>query len=222
MHYALQEKYPIETEGQVKTALEYFDKFLPRFNHMDRAVVAFNLEKRAADLGLDVRRTWVTNYARMFHKHASISPDFKRNIEARRDLCNQRDITINVGKGQVKAAEMLDRIMGDQSVVPPIAMVKAIEAFDKTASLTPEYDSRIADPVITVFGSLINAEYDAVKVAGDKTDYDLVRASRSKGQMEKIAAKFGDGFAENFRSDPVTATKSLRSPEQSVLVELMK
>lgn len=221
MHYALQNKYPIETEGQVKTAVEYFDKFISRFQPMDRAVIAFNIEKRAADLSVDMSKPWVTNYARMFHKSASVSPDFERNIQARKDICVQRDITINVGSGQVKAAEMLDRIVKNRSVMPGVAMVKAIEAFDKTASLAPEYDSRIVDPVLTVFGSLRNAEYDAMKVAGDLTDYDLVRASRDKSQLEKVAAKFGDEFATQFKDGPVEATQSLRSPEQASLVEIL-
>lgn len=221
MHYALKDKYPIETAEQVKTAVDYFDKFIGRFAPMDRVTAATNIEKRADDLSVDVDRDWITNYARVMKKEAQMSPDFDRNIEARKQLCQQRHTTVMAHGEQVKAAELLDRVLEHRDVMPNIVLMKAIAEFDKQASLTPEYDNRITDPVITVFGSLTNPKFDAVKVAGDMTDYDVRSATRNATKMEKVASKFGAKFSEKLKSNPVEAASNLRAPERAALVEAL-
>lgn len=220
MHYALKGKYPIETEDHVKTAVDYFDKFLSRFSPMERATAATNIEKRADDLNVDVSRDWITNYSRMLKKDAAISPDFQRNIQLRKEACMKDGIKVNVGGGEVDAVQLLDKVATLTDGVHGIAIVKALEAFDKLANLEYRYDNDIVDPVLTVFGSLRAPEYDAEKIASDVTNYDLIRMSRKKDILEKVASSFTQDLADNFRKQPVETFKGMAPPERSLFLEI--
>ena len=89
MNYALRgERYPIETEEQIKVASDYFTNNLPRFSPSDRVEVATNMKKRAEELGIDLDVPWVSNYSRMMNKQADYSPDFEYTI--RLFLCSLR------------------------------------------------------------------------------------------------------------------------------------
>ena len=98
-------------------------------------------------------------------------------------------------------------------------LVKALEEFDKQSGLMNEYDHTIVDPVMSVFGSLNNPQFDAVKVAGCATNYDLKKASKNPKKIEKVAAMLGKVVAEAFRANPVDLATSLGPVEQASLVE---
>jgi len=218
MHYALKGKYPIETEEHIKTAVAYFDKYLSRFSPMERATAATNIEKRAAILGVEADRDWITNYSRMLKKEAQISPDFQRNIKLRKEACLKDNIKIDIDGNKVDAVELLEKVANLKDV-HGIAIVKALEAFDKKAGLEYRYDDDIVDPVLTVFGSLRSPEYDAEKVASGITNYDLIRMSRRQDAIEKIAEAFSQDIADNFRSQPVKTFSGMSSPEKNLFIE---
>lgn len=220
MHYALKGKYPIETEEHIKTAVEYFDKYLGRFSPMDRAAAATNIEKRAETLEVDISRDWITNYSRMLKKEAVISPDFERNIQLRKDACLKGGIKVTIGGKEVDAIPLLDKVASlNSGDVHGIAIVKALEAFDKLANFEFRYDDDIVDPILTVFGSLRSPEYDAEKISGNITDYDLVKLSRKNDVLEKIAGVFTKEVADGFRKQPVKTFKEMTTPEQSLFLE---
>jgi len=219
MHFALRGKYPIETEKHIKTAVDYFDKHLSRFSPMDRAAAATNIEKRAEALSADISRDWITNYSRMLKREAAISPDFDRNIQLRKEACIKDKIKVNVGGKEINAVELLDKIASIKEGVHGIAIVKTLDAFDKLANLQYRYDDDIVDPVLTVFGSLRAPEYDAEKIAGNKTNYDLIRMSRKEEVIEKVAGAFSAEVAENFKKQPVKTFKAMTPPEQSLFEE---
>jgi len=220
MHYALRGQYPIETEEHVKTAVDYFDTYLSRFSPMDRAAAATNIEKRADDLGVDISRDWITNYSRMLKKEAAISPDFERNIQLRKDACLKDSIKVTVGGIEVEAIPLLDKVASlNDGDIHGIAIVKALEAFDKLANFEFRYDNDIVDPVLTVFGSLRAPEYDAEKIAGNITDYDLVKMSRKGEVLEKMASTFTQEVSDNFRKHPVKTVQNMTAPERNLFEE---
>lgn len=220
MHYAIRNEYPIETEEHVKTAMDYFDKFLTRFPPLERAVIAGNLEKRASALSMNIDSDWVTNYSRMFNKEASISPDFDRNIQLRKDACLKGKITVMIGGQKIDACTLLEKVATlPNEEVPGVAIVKALEAFDKQANLQARYDADIIDPVLTVYGSLINPEFDSVKIACNISNYQAIRISRDQKMMEKVATKFPADFVDEYRKNPIEKLESLNPAEQSLFEE---
>jgi flagellar biosynthesis GTPase FlhF len=88
---------------------------------------------------------------------------------------------------------------------------------DKEAGIEYLYDREIVDPVMTIFGSLNNPEYDAVKIAGDATQYDLIRTSRDHEKLSSIQNKLGEKFASSFRADPIRSISKLGSIEIEIL-----
>ncbi len=216
MHYALNGKYPIETKEHVKTAMDYFSKYISRFNHDDRVTFSCNIEKRATDLGVVVDNGLIHNYTRVMSKHAALSPDFKRNMAKRKHLCKTSGRMIKTSSGRFDAAEILDKIAAIGDKVPVVALIKTLEEFDKKAGLVYEYDKAILDPVMTVCGSLVNPKYDAIKLAGDITDYDVVDISKNPEQLEKLSSVFPGDVVENFKKNPIETVISLNDMEKDL------
>lgn len=219
MQFALGKKYPLENEGQVKIAVDFFDSFLPRFNYEERVEIAGNIEKRAAELGVDVRRDWIDNYSRALMRPASYSPDFERNMDIRKEACVQLKNKVDMRGHSLYTSSMVEKLAASKSEIPCVAMVKAVAELDKMAGLAGRYDADIPDPVITVFGSLVNPRYDEVKVAGDLTNYDLKNMVRNDRAMEKVASITSKEFAESFKKDPAGAFNSMKANNQMAFLE---
>ena len=221
MHYALSNRYPIESDRQVKTACEYFKKNLSRFSPDDRVVAACNIEKRAAELNVPISEDWVTNYSRPMKAGSSYSPDFNRSMGMRKQACLTHKVQVRIGDKLTDAVGIIDGLTKKASEIEPIEALKALIEFDKLANLAHHYDTIVPDPYMTVFGGYTNSEYDAVKVAGDRTNYDAVRAARTPKTMEKVASTFGKGFAAGLVKDPVKAVEGLKDWERVAMGQII-
>ena len=221
MYYALRNRYPIESDRQVKTACEYFKKNLNRFSPDERVEAACNIEKRASELMVPISEPWVTNYSRALKAGTGYSPDFNRSMEMRKQACLTHSVLVTIADKKIPGDKVVEGLTKSAASLNPIETLKAIVEFDKLANLEYHYDTLIPDPYMTVFGSLVNPEYDAVKVAGNKTDYDVVRAARSKQAMEKVAGVLGKTFAASFSKDPVGATNKLGGMEKVLLGDML-
>lgn len=221
MHYVLRNRYPIETDRQVKTACQYFSKYLSKFSPNDRVTAACNIEKRASELKVPISDNWVVNYSRPMKHGAGYSPDFARSMEMRKQACLTHKVKVTIENNSTDAAGLVDGLIKKASELQPIETLRAIQEFDKLANLEYHYDTLIPDPYMTVYGGYRDAEWDAVKVAGDKTDYELVRASRSPQTLEKVASKFGKGFSAGFAKDPLKAAEGLKDWERVVLGQIL-
>jgi hypothetical protein len=226
MNYALNgDCYPIETKEQVKTATQFFTSNLVRFSPFERAEIAYNLEKRAEELNIDLDLPWVTNYSRLMKKEANYSPDFSKNMAMRWDMCNNYKVEAKIGDSLVKAAELIDKLVAEQKTTNPVRMVAAIAEFDKQANLEGHYDNRIMDPVFTVFGSLNSPNYDFIKIAecaGKPVGIKhLKKSAKNKRFMSKMSSLMGKDFADGYSKDPETIFSSIPNPEQQLIMEKM-
>jgi hypothetical protein len=222
MHYALNNNYPIETAEQVKTASDYFTKYLTRLDPADRVIVSSRLEKRASELSVSLDQDWIINYSRMTKESAQISPTFEWNLGIRKEAALKNNSLIKTAGKKVNAAEMLDKIaqLKNEGANGQL-LVQAIDEFDKLAGLQYQYDSKFPDPIMTVYGNYANPKFDAVKIAGDLTDYDITDASRDEKVLTKIASTFGDHVANQFKSTPLTVVLSTTGPESDLLTEII-
>ena len=224
MHYAIGNKYPIETPEQVKIAEDYFTKYFTRLEPADRVIVATNLEKRAEELGMETEEDWIINYSRMTKEARQVSPTFEANLVMRKEALQEKaDDLITIDGKQVRAGDALMKI-AEMKVAGAHGdvLVQTIEEFDKTAGIEYAYDNKIVDPVMTVYGNLANPKFDAVKIAGDLTDYDIKRKANDPEVLEKIAEQFGKEAAQRFHQIPLTATLEYRDPELSVLTNILE
>lgn len=224
MHYALGKKYPIETKEQVKTASDYFTKYLTRLDPADRVIVASRLEKRAGELGLNLDEIdWVVNYSRMTKEGACISPTFEWNLGIRKEAMHRSGQLIKTAGKQVNAEEALGKIAElKEAGAHGHILVQVLEEFDKAAGLQYEYDTKYPDPVMTVYGNYANPKFDAIKLAEDITDYDVISASRDDDIMSKVASTFGSAAAAQFRHVPLTTFLATKGPELDVLSNIIR
>lgn len=219
MKFALENKYPIDTKEQLTKAAEFFDKNLSRFHPDDRVKIASNLDSQASELKVNLNQGWITNYTRM-EKSAKLSPNFHNSMKLRKEACVRNNVSLPSIEGvdsPPAPSDIIDEIIktsGDHSTKEVLATL--IE-FDKRAGLEYLYDHQIMDPYLTVFGDINNPEFDSVKIAGDATQYDLVRASRDHEKLAAIKEKFGEDFASEFDKNPITSISKLGSPEKTVL-----
>ncbi len=221
MKYVYNEKYPIETEDQLTKAGEYFDKNLSRFHPNERVKVAFSLDQRAMELGVNLDYDWITNYTRM-KKTAQISPDFKSSINMRKEACRRHNVKIEMQETDKDCNAILDAIVKKAEDNSPLVIASAITEFDKQAGIEYLYDNEITDPILTVFGSLNNPEFDSIKLAGDATQYDLVRASRDHIKLASIEMSFGKDFAASFKTNPISSLKEMGSLEKTAISSIVK
>jgi len=178
------------------------------------------MDSRASDLNVNLDNTWIKNYSRMF-KGASMSPEFEQAMDLRKKACIRHGISIETEDGaKIDPSDMIDGIVkkafqnfGSKEIC------ETVFAFDKHAGIEYLYDNEIFDPVMTVFGSINNPEFDAVKIAGEHTQYDMIRASRDQEKVASVEAKMGKEFADEFRANPIISLKKLGSPEISLLAE---
>ena len=219
MHYAIGNKYPIETKEQVKIAEDYFTKYLTRIDPADRVAVASRLEKRASELSVELDSDWIINYSRMTKIGKLISPTFEWNLEMRKEASSD---SINIDGIEISSENALQKIAklkgeganGD-------LLVEVISEFDKAAGLVDKYDNSIVDPILTVYGNLANPRFDAVKVAEGVTDYDLTRASNNEEVLTKIAEVFGDDMSSRFSDTPMTTLLSVDGPELDLFTSII-
>jgi cell division protein ZapA (FtsZ GTPase activity inhibitor) len=209
MKYAIaNSEYPIETKDQLVKAAEYFDKYLTRFHPIQRVEAASNIEKQASLLGVNIDHDWVKNYSRAMTSN-QVSPDFVKSANMRKLSCAGK----NFGE-DFDANKVIDSITSLEKTADPKKLVDMLFDFDKHAGLRYAWDTYILDPVMTVFGSNSNPEYDAVKIAGDMTNYDVKRTACDEKSIEKIAFVMGQNFKDKFVKNPVQTVSDLGSMEK--------
>ncbi len=220
MHYALDNKFPIETKEQVKIASDYFSSNLTKLHPTHRTVVAANIEKRAAQLGVAQEKSWITNYARMTKESAQISPSFEANLTSRIDALGNAGKLVKVAGEQVDASAMIRKIAELKDAgANGRALVSAISDLDKLAGIEVQYDTLHPDPIMTVFGDLNDAEFDRVKVAGQYSNYDIIRMACDDEVMAKVATALGEDTANKFKSNPFQCLNETRGPEGDLLLQ---
>jgi hypothetical protein len=208
MRYAIDGKYPIETKDQLSKTASYFDKYLVRFHPKERVKIAATLEKRAQELGVYLDNGWVKNYSRAVSEDPVLSPDFQKNLEMRKHACNGIKFS-----DEISASDCIDRISELTKTAPSYKIEKLLDNtktaalykivdiifdFDKRANLEYQWDKTIVDPVMTVFGSMNNPEYDAIKIAGELTNYKIKRIASNEQEVSKIASAMGKNFQTEF------------------------
>jgi len=226
MHFALDNKYPIETEAHVGIAVNYFDKHLERFSPEERVKVAANLSNRFDELGIDIERPWIANYARAMTKEAAFSNDFTYNMRKRVELAKTAAAKITVNDKEVQVSDALESFM-EKCASEEVSAGEAIDfiaEIDKVANFEYHYDNRIRDPFLTVFGSESNPYFDVPKLAStcSITKRKAGAAMKKKVVITKLAASFGEKFANDFASDPTAIYESMPVPEQKLITEILQ
>lgn len=223
MSIVLDKEYPVETKEQLVKSAQFFNKYLTRFRPEERVKIATIIDKQSQKLGVNFDYGWITNYARMF-KGAAVSPDLHKGISLRKEAVRRHKVKINVDGAPVSPEEFLNSLekKAQDQMDQPMAIIKSLMTFDKAAGIEYLYDREIPDPIFTVHGGLNNSEFDAVKVAGRMTQYDVIRATRNKDVVKEIGRVFGEKTASAFAKNPFQCIQKMNPPEISKLASIAK
>lgn len=212
----LRDKYPVNTVEQVKTASDYFESNITAFDPLERVLITSRLEKKASEFGLNLDRDYIKVYSRPMHKEATESPVVAANAEERKDFAKSKGVdNVKITGKDFKYADMVDKVV--KSDADMITKTKSIAQLDKVAGLDAFYDKGLQDPVSMFSSCPFNQEYDAVKIAGDMTNYDLARMP-----IEKVASCMGEDFASDFTKDRCHAVYSLGVGDKEKFLNLMR
>lgn len=222
MHFALKSSYPIETAEQVKTAAAYFEKHISRFDFVDRSVAASSIEKRASELKIIIKNDWVKNYGRSMRKEASYSPTFEDAIKSRIEMCKVYNIKLASGDREIEALPILEKLAKLKPSLPARDMVDALAHFDKEANLDAHYDTRIYDPIFSVYGNPHDAGFDRIKLAEDLFDDDLNNASQNPSVLQSIENSFGSDVKDQFITDPVGTYGSMQMQQKTLVDDIVR
>lgn len=201
--YALGDKYPLNSYEQVKTAAEYFEDFAHHFTPADRRAYSVALVKRASELAISVgelaRRYGAEGYA----------PDLKVAQDMRAMLVSEE-----------ARAELQDLFAKTASVTPE-QFCQELGQFDVKHGLAYHYDSHVADPYYSVYGSKEASEETGSFSETIGNEFVSERALRALAKVAPVLQPtFTEDFTKEFAKDPVGIYKSLPRDQRLVLMRL--
>jgi hypothetical protein len=215
-----EQKYPLDSYIQVKTASEYFDTYANHMSPQMRREFAANLVKRAQDLDIDtsdlVRKYGAGTFAP--------EEEIKAAFDARRLEVAHNKAALDL-LGEVEKVARF-RMWKEASVETPKSyepheVVELLAEFDKVAGLEHHYDRTIPDPYYSIYGFEKTAKEDAYsEVIGNEmvTEADLKRLARIGALGVKTT--FGMEFQEEFLKDPVGIFKSMPLAQKKMLMRM--
>lgn len=207
--YALpsQQRYPLDSYVQVKTASQYFDDFYKDFAPEDRHEYAMNLVKRANEIGLSVsaqaRRYGASTYAS--------DEDIKVAYEVRDKTCGWDD----------DARAMLHELFEKRAELEPEVFARALTSFDKTAGINHEYDRTVPDAYFSTFGDVkLAEEKEFTEIIGNDFVTGGQLAALAKAPPHALIQTFDPEFCKEFRKDPVGIFKSMPVDQKKILARM--
>lgn len=204
-HYALplEQKYPLDSYEQVKTASAYYEEFGKRFSPEVRREYCVNLVKRAEDLNVSLPYD-VTRYGSL--KLAS-AEEFEVAVHSRSSLLEHSP----------DLQQVLHKIAGHYWELNAPDMCRSLLQFDKLAGLDWHYGHDVPDPYYSVFGREKTAEEDFHDMQGNEHIRGHELKSFSLSARKQIVDTFGDDFADEFQKDPIAIYKSMPMEQKKMI-----
>lgn len=207
--YALpsQQKYPLDSYVQVKTASAYFDDFYKDFAPEDRHEYAMNLVKRASEIGLSVseraRRYGASTYAS--------DEDIKVAYEVRDKTCGWDD----------DARKMFHELFEKRAGLEPEVFARALTELDRATGVNHEYDRNVPDAYFSTFGDeKLAEEKEFTEVLGNDVVTGCQLARLAKAPPHALIQTFDPDFCKEFRKSPVSIYKSMPLDQRKILARM--
>lgn len=210
-HYALEQRYPLDTEEQVKRAAEYFEDFASDFPFDARREYAHNVWSRAQELGVKVAGR-VLDYA-----GDGFGPYLDLELSGRVELFGHKT-------GGTSYAVLAEKYAS----MAPADVASMLSAIDRQTGAASSYNEHfgVRDPYSAVFGA---AKVAAFTPDPDETfswtegpDYVSGPALKSLASTDDLDPVLGKGFSKGFQKDPVGVFRSLPVPQKVVLSRLAR
>lgn len=204
-HYALPHRalYPIDTEGQVKRASEYFDEYYRDFTIDDRRMFAQSVAARAEELDVSVGST-IAKFA-----GNEYGPHIRAELQGR--------ILALEGTGKEASYQVLLESLNE---TPPIVMYDMLKMADEDSGMDAGYGRPVTgfkDPLSAVFGAPEKPIYTWCAKGAYVTEEQLRSFSKLVPDLDKVIEK---DFSVKFVDDPVGTFDKLPEPKKIVIARL--
>lgn len=217
-HFALPatQRYPIDTEAQVKRAAAYFTENLTEFPLLERRIYADAVWSRAQELGVKVAGDVLT------YAGAGYGPHISEELSLRMFRFS--------GTGSEAGYEAaLEKLAS----TPPGVMVDVLLELDRITGAEDAWGRTVVgyrDPYAAVYGSAkladAAAEADSDELYTWVGDTDIVSGMDLKRYAElgakHVADTFGDDVRISYIKDPIGIFKSLPEPQKVILSRLAR
>ena len=214
-NYALGDRYPIDSIGQVKTAGAYFEEHWGAFSPVDRHVFATNLQDRADDVGLGDMGGMVREYSG--HSYGTkIAGELKSRIR---------------GMNGSEHAPVYEMLLEKVASTPPEILAQILLEADQATGVVEGWNKPIIgymDPYRAVFSKTAD-DTDPEKgrdvkqwswSSGSDSINDTIISDFALNGRPALRKYFGDDFAKDFCKDPVTVFGSLPDPQKHAIARM--
>ncbi len=176
---ALNDKYPINTIEEIRTAEKYFHKYASEFSPSEKHEFSKNLVKRANVIGYEVESPELNKYAGV----NGYNPNLLNQLEYRYSLTNSPNC-------RLEYANLKDEV----NKIHPLDFSEKLAKVDKISGLDKYYGKRIHDNYAATFSSIKIAD----KQNSENINYDSLL---SKDKREKLVSYLGDSFVKNLEEN---------------------
>lgn len=200
-----QQKYPLDSYAEVKTASAYFDEHLTSFRIEDRREFAVSLAARMEELSLPLTES-VSKYAG--HEYG---PHVDVEIAAR--------VRNYAGTGHEDAYGVL---LEKRASTPPHVMLEMIHELDGLSGAAQKYDSPLGfrDPFQAVYGKVAAEVKPWTWSEGNEYVTDTMLQDLALNRYPALDRAFGMDMRKSFQQDPIGVFTSMPDPQKIVLARL--
>jgi len=201
-YFALKDKYPIDTDMQVKKAASFFDKNYNKLDINDKLEFVANVQARAKELNVSLSKTAVEKYASL--SKDLFNEEFYNNVQVRKSYLKDSE-------EEIKTA--YDELVSRADELGPVDSAYVLEELDKTASLNGTYGKGIYDPLVSTLGQ--------VKIAGREIDGTFVSYDQLKGMDSAVLTSLvGNDVISELKGDSgLDVLESLPKPVRADIIE---
>lgn len=197
-------RYPLDSYGDVKAAVQYFTENYLEFTPEQRHEFAVKTAARANELDIPTSES-LDRYG---------STEYAPDVEAH--LANRRAISPD-------HKEVWDALQEKRASIDPEAFVKLLAEADEVAGVNWLYGGEAADPYYATFGGNKAKEASAAwswqSRTGDYVSGDQLRRLALNGRP-LVEKQFDRGLASAFSKDPITIFESLPDLQKKILARL--
>jgi len=157
-YFALPNKYPINTELEIKKAGAFFEKNHHKLSINDKREFLTNIQDRAKELDVSLTKTAVEHYSSL--KDNLFNEDLYNHIQVRKSYLKNNEEEVKIA---------YDELVSRADEIGPLNVAYVLEEIDKTAQLNKNYGKGILDPLASVLGEEKRAgrEIDGVLITHD-------------------------------------------------------
>jgi hypothetical protein len=204
--HALDDRFPIDSCGQVKEAEAWFGDHGTSLHPAERRAFCQNLTARADELGMPIENDNIRKYA-----GEGYAPDGEIKIAV--------STRLQYWTEDSPERDLLKSLMSKTASVPPEVFCESLRQFDEATGMNYHWDEGVCDPWYSTYGFTKTAEW-SWESGNDRLTEDVLKKGACEHQ-EALRKKFGEEVALNLQKNPVQIFDSLPLDHKRIISRII-